>query len=275
MKQDKILTIVLAIANIVLIVFCVVIFLQTDRTEPKFEFGTTDVIYRSGMEEARLLDGITSKDNKDGDITDRIVIEKFIENEEESTVVVYYAVSDKAGNVAKCSRVFPAILAVDKTEAKQDAEELMEAGVQAELEDKEALEKQVEEVTETQEDAEVTPSPTPEATATPTPEPEVTPESEEQQEVAAPQPAAPAVNPAAPILTLNTGQIVVQRGMNPPWVNSISVLKDDKDSYETLFYNLKFSKYSVNEPGSYPVTIYTEDSDGNQSAPVSVTIIVK
>ena len=276
MKQDKILTIILALANILLLAFCVAFLIRTDREEPEFEFQETEIVYRSGMDVAKLVDGITAYDKADGDVSGRIVLEKIVEDETEKTVVVYYAVSDKAGNVAKCSRVFPAILLADDAEpmsdAGQEAEQFMEAGVAAELGEKETTS---EEPTET----EVLPEASAieeseESMPTPEPTPTVEPTPEEEQEPVVQQPAQPAVNPAAPVLTLNTGQIVTQRGVNPPWVNSISVLKDDKDGYETLFNNLKISKFNVNEPGSYPVTIYTEDSDGNQSIPVSVTIIV-
>lgn len=285
MKQGKIITGILTIANIILVVLCLVFFLQADRKEPEFEFHETETVYREGMDVAKLLEGITAYDNADGDISNRIVLEKIIENEKEDNVVVYYAVSDKTGNVAKCSRVFPAVLLADSQKDngsdEQNAEMLMEAGVSAELDDKEKKVEQpdVEAVTEIEENAEVTATPTPTPTASPTPTatPIPTPEQEalQEQEPMVQPPAAPAVNPAAPVLTLNTTQIVVQRGVNPPWVNSISVLKDDKDSYETLFHNIQISKFNVNEPGSYPVTLYTEDSDGNRSATASVTVVVK
>ena len=285
MKQGKIITGILTIANIILVVLCLVFFLQADRKEPEFEFHETETVYREGMDVAKLLEGITAYDDADGDISNKIVLEKIIENEKEDNVVVYYAVSDKTGNVAKCSRVFPAVLLADSQKDngsdEQNAEMLMEAGVSAELDDKEKKVEQpdVEAVTEIEENAEVTATPTPTPTASPTPTatPIPTPEQEalQEQEPVVQPPAAPAVNPAAPILTLNTTQIVVQRGVNPPWVNSISVLKDDKDSYETLFHNIQISKFNVNEPGSYPVTLYTEDSDGNRSATASVTVVVK
>lgn len=275
MKQDKIVTVILAIANIFLIILCVIFLMRSDKDAPEFEFQETEIVYRSGMDVAKLLEGITSYDKTDGDVSQRIVLEKIIEDEEEKTVVVYYAVSDKAGNVAKCSRVFPAISLADDKDTVTDAEQFMEAGVAAELK-KEELEDITTEEPEVLPEPSVEELPTPSPSPTPVPTVEPTPEQkpEEVQEPVNQQPPAPAVNPAAPVLTLNTNQVITQRGVNPPWVNSISVMKDDRDGYETLFHNLKVSKYNVNEPGSYPVTVYTEDTDGNQSIPVSVTIIV-
>ena len=40
-------------------------------------------------------------------------LEKLIENRAENSVVVFYAVSDRAGNVAKCSREFAAVFVED------------------------------------------------------------------------------------------------------------------------------------------------------------------
>ena len=141
MKQGKIITGILTIANIILVVLCLVFFLQADKKEPEFEFHETETVYREGMDVAKLLEGITAYDDADGDISNRIVLEKIIENEKEDNVVVYYAVSDKTGNVAKCSRVFPAVLLADSQKDngsdEQNAEMLMEAGVSAELDDKE------------------------------------------------------------------------------------------------------------------------------------------
>ena len=272
MKQDKVLTVILTIANLILIIFCLVLFLQLDRTEPKFVFQAADTVYRSGMDHEKLREGVNAQDATDGDVTDRIIIEKMIENKNENTVVVYYAVSDRAGNVAKGSRVFPAVYA--KAENKdEEAQMLMEAGVEAELvsEKEEAKESELLQIeaAETTPSPESTESPSPEPTETPTPKPE---ETEEQIAERAPEPER---NPSVPELSLKMSEVTVEKGKNPPWVNIINVLKDDKDSYETLFYNLNVSKYDVNKPGTYSVTVYTEDSDGNRSDSVPLKITVK
>lgn len=95
MKQSKVLGIVLAIVNVMLIIVCVFMYMRMDRTEPKLEFHTVDIIYRQDMDIAELLTGVTAYDSVDGDITDRIVIEKITENPEEGSAVVFYAVAIK------------------------------------------------------------------------------------------------------------------------------------------------------------------------------------
>ena len=124
MKNGRTLGIMLAIANAVLAIVSVVLYIGTDRKEPTFEFTQTNVIYEEGMEESQLLEGIKAYDNVDGDLTDKIVVEKKIENPEQNAVVIFYAVSDSAGNVAKCSREFTAIYRVETEEA--DSRELQD-----------------------------------------------------------------------------------------------------------------------------------------------------
>lgn len=271
MKQSRFIGIVLTIVNVILLVVCAVLYFKTDRTAPGFDFQATDIVYRSGMNETQLLTVIAAYDSNDGDVTDRIVIEKKIENEEEDSLVVFYAVSDKAGNVAKCSRVFPARYMHGPTQSEDDeAKLLMEAGIEADLEaDREAEESESPEPVETPE-ATATPSPTPTETPTPTPTPEPTPEAP-----APTQKPRETINPAAPVLTLKMSQVQTNIGSAPAWVNVIGTLKDDKDNYETLFRNLSISKYDKDKAGTYQVTVSTEDSDGNKSQTLPLTIIVK
>lgn len=113
MKKERVIGIVLATVNVILIAACIVLYLGMDRVEPRFEFQTVNMVYREGMELSGFLEGINAYDDEDGDITDHIVVEKLIENRAENSVVVFYAVSDRAGNVAKCSREFAAVFVED------------------------------------------------------------------------------------------------------------------------------------------------------------------
>ncbi len=92
-------------------VFIVWFYNMSDRIEPEMRFSSYDLLYDENTVDADLLNGVSAYDAVDGDITDRIVVEKTILNEAQSSAVVYYAVSDKSGNVTKQSRVFPADIA--------------------------------------------------------------------------------------------------------------------------------------------------------------------
>ncbi len=93
---------------------------MSDRVPPDMRFVAMDLVYDSNTAEADLLKGVMAYDSVDGDITNRIVVEKTIIDEEEATAVVYYAVSDMSGNVSKQSRVFPADLADLKGEKAEE-----------------------------------------------------------------------------------------------------------------------------------------------------------
>ena len=108
--KSNIIAFFLSIGSIALAVIIVWFYNLSDRTPPEMRFVAMDLIYNSQTNEADLLNGVMAYDAVDGDITNRVVVEKTIFDEEQGTAVVYYAVSDLSGNVTKQSRVFPADL---------------------------------------------------------------------------------------------------------------------------------------------------------------------
>ena len=303
MKNGKTLGIMLAIANAVLAIVSVVLYIGTDRKEPTFEFTETNVIYEEGMEESRLLEGIMAYDNVDGDLTDKIVVEKRIENQEQNSVVIFYAVSDSAGNVAKCSREFTAIyrMETEKTDNQelQDGP-LVQSGVWSVLEgggtggnsladesvkgDGKETDGQDLDAGEAGEDE----SAGEEENEDGLEEEEGIAETEQQeqgqerdagQQGQTPERDTQAMrnrpDPEAPVLELRVSEVTTQVGVAPAWVNVIGTLSDDKDNYETLFGNLEISKYNINQAGTYQVKVSTRDSDGNKSGEAPLTIIVR
>ncbi|WP_035772196.1 hypothetical protein [Butyrivibrio sp. VCD2006] len=109
--KSNILAFFFTIGSIVMAVFIVWFYNMSDRVEPEMRFSSYDLTYNGDTRDIDLLNGVAAYDAVDGDITDRIVVEKTILNEEQSSAVVYYAVSDRSGNVTKQSRVFPADIA--------------------------------------------------------------------------------------------------------------------------------------------------------------------
>lgn len=289
MKQSKAAGIVLTGINVILIVIFAVLYFRLDKTAPKIEFTAADIVYRENMDNDKLFEGITAYDSEDGDVTDRIVIEKTIEDWEENRIVIFYAVSDRAGNVAKASRIFSAVYTEENSrEKEEEADSLLQAGINAELNRDDASissenntdtgNMPVKDGPETSVPAdeaarEASEESVPESEATPVKTP--VPAAEDAKE-STPEPTPkPTANPAVPVLTLKVSEVTVNTGQGPAWVDVIGTLSDDKDSYETLFKNLNVSKYDKNKAGSYQVTVSTEDSDGNKSQPVPLTIIVK
>ena len=304
MKDSGKWAVVFTVLNIILIVTCVVLLLGRDRKAPVISFSENDLIYYSGIDNEKLLLGVAAMDAKNGDVSDRIVVEKIVQNKNEDRAVVYYAVTDLDGNAAKASRVFGAVNESTGNAMKDigmagfdgDMDEAISnetEGMTPEIGGNEEMQENVgdmqgEEGEDTQ--AESSPSMSPSPSASPTPdaeeqrrreqeeadrkaqEEEEERQREEARRKAEEEAAAKAGNPR---IVLKNTSVNTTAGQLPAWVDAVGSFQDDKDGYETLFKNLKASKYDVNAKGDHAVTLTTTDSDGNVSDPVTVTVHVK
>lgn len=290
MKHSKWIAVIFTILNIALVIICGIILFRTDRISPEFKFRTSELVYKEDTTESELLEGITASDNRDGNVTDRIVIEKIIKKEKESSVVIFYAVSDTAGNVMKTSRIFPAFFAREEVKEEQAALEIngAEAVPAAETESADTLAKEdaeeesiEEEGTEEKEDTEDSEEDKAEAKESAAEEQTAKTETEVNNRDNTVQQSAETGNTeqtmigTAPVMTLKVSEVTTKQGITPAWVDVIGSLKDDTDNYETLFSNLSISKYDVNTVGDYKVSLTVTDSNKNTSKPVTLTIHVK
>ncbi len=301
MKDSGKWAIVFTALNLILIVTCVVLLLGRDRKAPVISFSENNLIYYSGVDNEKLLQGVTAMDAKDGDVSNRIVVEKIVQNKNENRAVVYYAVTDLDGNAAKASRVFEAVNEATGNTMKDigmagfdvDMEKSLPADLtsvtSADAENEEQQEDldNIADMQEEEAEALSSPSMSPSSSASPTPdteeqqrleqeEAEKQAEEQRQQEEAERQAEEEAAAKAGnPKIILKNTTVNTTAGQLPAWVNAIGSFQDDKDGYETLFKNLKASKYDVNAKGDHAVTLTTTDSDGNVSDPVTVTVHVK
>lgn len=301
MKDSGKWAVAFTVLNIILIVTCVVLLLGRDRKAPVISFSENDLIYYSGIDNEKLLQGVAAMDAKNGDVSDRIVVEKIVQNKNEDRAVVYYAVTDLDGNVAKASRVFGAVNESTGNAMKDigmagfddDMDEAISnetEGMTPEIGGNEEMQENVgdmqgEEGEDTQ--AESSPSMSPSPSASPTPDAEErrrkeqeeadrqAEEEQRQQEEARRKAEEEAAKAGNPRIILKNTTVNTTAGQLPAWIDVIGSFQDDKDGYESLFKNLKASKYDVNAKGDHAVTLTTTDSDGNVSDPVSVTVHVK
>ena len=314
MKQGRGIRIIIIAANLALAVVCLVAYVREDKVKPEFMFQASDFLYTESVQTEELLRDIRANDDRDGDITERIVIEKVTENRDSSTAVVYYAVSDSAGNVAKISRAFPAVF--DETVHEEAAQTFAMAqppkvgtlenqaaqggsgknnGEEPETADDAQAEADEgkEDTVETghadsreepgdagQEDDGAAEDPQ-EADAEDDGQ-EAAGETEdrrdetaEDEENARQREQQTQAGSGAPVLTVRKEEVTIDAGTTPPWTEIIETLRDDKDDYATLYYNLSISRFNRNQPGDYSVTLYTEDSDGNRSGTVTVLVHVR
>ena len=76
-----------------------------DRIAPVISMEEDEISVSIDSSEKKLLDGVTAEDNKDGDLTDRIILENLSNFTKPGQRVATYAVFDSSGNLARASRV--------------------------------------------------------------------------------------------------------------------------------------------------------------------------
>lgn len=112
-----------------LIVLCVALGAGTaavvvtdDRKGPEIELPADgDVTYEEGSDTAPLLEGATATDEKDGDVTDSLVIENIFPNDDHTSASVVYAAKDSHNNVSKATRRVNYKAAAEDTPAENES----------------------------------------------------------------------------------------------------------------------------------------------------------
>lgn len=106
MKKRKLLCLFLCAASIAAFLgYQALDRIRTDRKPPVISVGTETASISIHDPESSLLEGVTAKDNRDGDVTDSLVVEKVRLAGSDGTIKASLAAFDKAGNVAKTERV--------------------------------------------------------------------------------------------------------------------------------------------------------------------------
>lgn len=75
-----------------------------DHEPPVITCGTDAISVSVSDGEEKLLEGVSASDSREGDVTDRVVVQDISEMQEDGTRQITYAVSDSRGNVGYASR---------------------------------------------------------------------------------------------------------------------------------------------------------------------------
>lgn len=94
----------LVILNLLAIAVGVVLYLGEDKTAPELTLKEVEYLYEEGITEEILLEGVNAWDAQDGDVTDKVVVEKIITDKGQKKATVTYGVADSAGNVSRAFR---------------------------------------------------------------------------------------------------------------------------------------------------------------------------
>ena len=102
-----------------------------DRTATEIKVDQSKKIaYTEGEDYGKLLEGVTAQDEKDGDLTNEVFVEKVVPVSKKKAVV-YYGVTDKAKNVGTARREVTYQTAEDSDAAEETAQDAAAADEQS------------------------------------------------------------------------------------------------------------------------------------------------
>lgn len=255
--MKKSIVALMVIACIALGGITLVLGFSEDKKAPEIQFQDNEITFTQGDDYAGLLQGVTATDNRDGDVTKSLVVESVYPNDDGETATVVYVARDKTNNIGKANKV------INYQPSKGETAETSVKG----------------ESTTGQEDASLAQS-TQDPQATPTPEETTannvpTPgEKDEEEKEAAEEEDLPA---GSPKLKLTEDEVTVKKGESVNRIAFVESITDDKDAKESLFRQIQITgdDLDVNTAGTYVLTYYVVDSDGNRSNEADLTITVE
>ena len=225
--SKKGLTVLLLLLTAVLIGAAWYFLKDVDRTRPELTFTGDPAPYREGEDVSILLSNVTAYDSHDGDLTSEVRVNQITPIDNKTRARVTYAVIDARKNIATASQI------VDYTPLPDELGD-------------ESVTDSPEDVSLADENAALG---------------EGTPDEEALESV-----NGEGVNAEAPVLVLNSGSDMISASDSFNYSAYIASVTDDKDSQDELFRHITIDgDYSTNRAGTYPLTIYVTDSDGNSS----------
>lgn len=237
-----------------------------DRTAPEIKVDQSEkIVYTEGEDYGKLLEGVTAQDDKDGDLTSEVFVEKVVPVSKKKAVV-YYGVTDKTKNVGTASREVTYQAAEGSDAAEETAQDTASEDTTQKTDEKSAKKTKKKskkaKTKKTAEDKKAEES-TQDAAAA---EQQST---DQQSEALQPNGTRPAMKLAGEAKT-------IARGTSFNALNEVTDAVDDKDDRDTLFRGLHIDgNYNVNQAGTYTLQYYVQDSDGNTSDPITFILTVQ
>ena len=221
-----------------------------DRTAPVITVSNKKMSYTAGDSYDGLLEGVTARDDRDGDLTDEVFVDKVVPTSKKKAVV-YYGVMDKSNNVGTARKT---VSYHGDNNMGSDASDITPDTSSADEKD-----------------------------GTDTTQPENTADTQagaDQNQQSADQPDATTDNLEAkgekPAMSLTATSQTIARGSNFTALSVVKDVVDDKDNKDTLYRQLHVDgNYDTTKSGTYELTYYVQDSDGNTSDPITFTLTVQ
>ena len=198
--------------------------------------------YYEGISEEELLKGLRAFDQEDGDLTNKILINSKMEQDE--WMVISYEVWDSDHEAGRYTRNFCLISEGNVSESVPES--VGEDGAEQGSASQETIEGLFNETVEDESEQGMT----------------ETGQSESVSETA----LETVVSDGRPVIRLKTDRAVIQAGQSFPLWDHIEAVEDDKDDFAYLSLQVVVSgQYNFNVPGDYELEFWVSDSDGNES----------
>lgn len=240
---------------VLLVIVCIglgagVVFLKgsEDNEGPKITFEEgKDTKYSSNTTKDELLQKVKAYDEKDGDVTDSLTVETMYPKNDGKEMAIIFVAKDKSNNVTKKEFTMEAAdgnaASADSTEADStDSQDVVAAdsadAASADAQNgEESLEVQAQ---KTQEDK------------------------------------IAQLSPQAPKMYLNTYYVEVPVGTVLDKLSYVKDIQDDVDTTSNLFKKIQITgDVNTGAAGTYELTYYVVDSNGNSSNGAVLTVVVK
>ena len=261
----KIIVSVLLLLSAGMLGLTILFYSRSDRIAPQIQFNSEEISYSPGDDESKLLEGVTAIDNKDGDLSDKVFIEKIVPAIDGTTATVTYVVVDSSNNVAKVARIIN-YSSNDSKENNEDGAVTVSGGAAAGQTDNPG---QGEEKTTENDDSNKPGDET--ETNNSEEESEDKSESEDESESEDRTPR----EDGRPAIFLNTKKATVEYGTEIDYMSYIDDIVDDKDGLEIWRSISIDGREDAAERGTHTLSYYVTDSDGNMSDIVKLELTVK
>lgn len=217
--------------------FCF-IYVTEDRQGPIISVPDEPITFKIGDSEEKLLEGVTAKDKRDGDVTDSLCIEKIQIGDDGTKATITYVAKDSKNNITKVKRV----ISNEPDESKDDEN------------DKEKIDDESKSVEETvKEQAEV-----------------------QSAGEAANEAAIAELGDEAPRFYLTEYELKLPVGSEFYALDYVKDIVDDVDTIDTLSTQIQLEgEVNTAVPGTYQLVYYVVDSDLNVSNRAVMTVTVE
>lgn len=267
---------ILAIMSIVCVgLGAVAVFLRVteDRKPPEIHFQENEITYVKGADYSELLLGVTATDNRDGDVTDSLVVESVYPNDDGVTATIIYVARDTSNNIGKANKLVKyqngdmADSALDDTgESSQGNEENADNSSSGQ-QTSPAASSDAENVN--QGNGQPAADGAPADINGDAEESENSDSETEEDEDNLPE--------GSPHIKLTTDRVTINRGDSINRISYVESITDDKDQRLSLWNKIQIAgdEFDRNTPGTYEQIYYVVDSDGNKSNEAKLTIVVQ